>query len=136
MGSAAGKNVGDGGGSYLCLVHHAGSWYENDARALSRTLQSYLDSAARDSTTTTSNIQLRALLCPHAGYSYSGPTAAHAYLHLRQALEQQGSTPIEHILMLHPAHHVYLQGCAVSGASVLETPLGDLNKPPHRCLVL
>jgi MEMO1 family protein len=127
MGSAAGKNVGDGGGSYRRRAHHAGSWYENDPRALSRTLQSYLDSAARDSKMTTSNIQLRALLCPHAGYSYSGPTAAYAYWHLQQVLEQQGSTPIEHILVLHPAHHVYLQGCAVSGASVLETPLGNLN---------
>jgi MEMO1 family protein len=47
-------------------------------------------------------------------------------LHLQQALLQRGSTPIEHILVLHPAHHVYLQGCAVSGASVLETPLGNL----------
>ncbi len=66
---------------------------------------------------------VRALIVPHAGYRYSGPTAAFSYKILQQFLSRQA---IRTILVLHPAHHVYLQGCAVSGASRLQTPLGDL----------
>ena len=35
-------------------------------------------------------------------------------------------TPIKHILVFHPSHHVYLDGCAISGANVIETPIGNL----------
>jgi len=31
------------------------------------------------------------------------------------------------IIVLHPSHHVYLDGCAISDASAIETPLGVLN---------
>eukprot|EP00559_Dactyliosolen_fragilissimus_P007676 CAMPEP_0184857626 /NCGR_PEP_ID=MMETSP0580-20130426/2779_1 /TAXON_ID=1118495 /ORGANISM="Dactyliosolen fragilissimus" /LENGTH=274 /DNA_ID=CAMNT_0027353331 /DNA_START=372 /DNA_END=1193 /DNA_ORIENTATION=- len=31
------------------------------------------------------------------------------------------------IVVLYPSHHVYLDGCAISGASVIETPLVDVN---------
>ena len=36
------------------------------------------------------------------------------------------SSPVRTIVVLHPSHHVYLNGCAVSGASVIETPVGNL----------
>ena len=114
MGSAAGKNVE--AGSYRRKAYHAGSWYQDNPTALHRTLQGYLDDAS-----STASEPVRAVICPHAGFRYSGPTAAYSYLALQNSL--QG---IEHILVLHPAHHVYLQGCAVSGASVLETPIGNL----------
>ena len=75
---------------------------------------------------TASNVNpLRGIICPHAGYSYSGPTAAFSYHHLAQELAKK-DTPISRILILHPSHHVYLDGCAVSGATQLETPLGNL----------
>jgi AmmeMemoRadiSam system protein B len=126
MGSAAGKNTGDRVGSYRRQAYHAGSWYENDSRALHDTLQGYLEQAAADSSSwnINDNIRLRAVICPHAGYRFSGPTAAYSYHALKQALAANQN--IQRILVLHPAHHVYLQGCAVSGATELETPLGNL----------
>jgi len=54
---------------------------------------------------------------PHAGYIYSGSTAAHAYAAL--ALD-----PPSRILLLGPTHRVYLEGLALSGADGFETPLG------------
>ncbi len=54
---------------------------------------------------------------PHAGYVYSGSTAAHAYAAL--ALD-----PPERILLLGPTHRVYVAGMALSGAEGFETPLG------------
>ena len=126
----AGKD-NTGGGTYRRQAHHAGSWYEDNPKALHQNLDRYLKKAAQDkknpsNSNASSALLLRALIVPHAGYRYSGPTAAHSYHALQEALDQQQTTPIEQILVLHPAHHVYLQGCAVSGATVLETPLGNL----------
>ncbi len=97
---------------------HAGSWYDDDPRSLSTTLDENIRHAEVESFD-----NVRALIVPHAGYRYSGPTAAFSYKILHQCLSRQA---IRTILVLHPAHHVYLRGCAVSGASSLQTPLGDL----------
>ncbi|KAJ3076614.1 hypothetical protein HK102_005386, partial [Quaeritorhiza haematococci] len=48
----------------------------------------------------------------HAGYSYSGQSAAYAYKCI-------DPTDI-------PSHHVYLDGCALSQCDEYETPLGNL----------
>jgi AmmeMemoRadiSam system protein B len=103
-------------------AHHAGSWYEESQAQLEATLQKNLDQA--DVPSLQVDEKLRALIGPHAGYSYSGPTAAYAYKYLSQALQNQ--TEVDTILVLHPSHHVYLEGCALTGALRLETPIGDL----------
>eukprot|EP00980_Cylindrotheca_fusiformis_P002106 scaffold473_cov132-Cylindrotheca_fusiformis.AAC.11 len=108
---------------YIRRAHHAGSWYSADKATLDETLTAFL----QDASTTTApapTSSLKAVICPHAGYSYSGPTAAYSYLPLQQELERNGR--ITTILVLHPSHHVYLEGCAISGATILETPLGNL----------
>ena len=121
-------NNNNGSGSYRRQAYHAGSWYESNPKALASTLQGFLDAAASDlascASVTTDFSNLRAVIVPHAGYRFSGPTASYSYHGLQQALSLGQN--IKHVIVLHPAHHVYLQGCAVSGASVLETPLGDL----------
>jgi len=61
------------------------------------------------------------MMCRHAGYRYSGETAAYAYHFLMTAQPRP-----KRIFVLGPSHHVALTGCAVSGASVCETPLGSL----------
>lgn len=55
----------------------------------------------------------------HAGYSYSGPCAAHAYKHL----DTEG---IKTVFVLGPSHHYYLDSCALSQAQAYQTPLGCL----------
>lgn len=97
---------------------HAGSWYDEDPKSLKNTLEEYMSQAGVESVD-----KVRAFIVPHAGYRYSGPTAAFSYKTLHQSLSNK---EIRTILVLHPAHHVYLRGCAVSGASSLKTPLGDL----------
>jgi AmmeMemoRadiSam system protein B len=121
---------------YIRRAIHAGSWYPSDKHALDATLSEFLRKVDRDITkdpqividNDQNRASLRALVVPHAGYSYSGPTAAYAYRALSNALKPQppANSSIETIVVLHPSHHVYLKGCAVSGASELETPLGNL----------
>ena len=109
---------------YNRRAHHAGSWYMDEEKELRESLEDFLRDAS--TTTTTLSTAVRALIVPHAGYSYSGPTAAYAYAALRQELARS-DTPIRKILVLHPSHKLHLpQQCAVSQASILHTPLGDL----------
>jgi AmmeMemoRadiSam system protein B len=113
--------------SYIRAAHHAGSWYSSSAQELDQQLSNFLAKAASESTASSfTNKRLRAIICPHAGYSYSGATAAFAYHALAQELADSAS-PIETIVILHPSHHEYLDNqCAISGATTIQTPLGDL----------
>jgi len=61
----------------------------------------------------------QALIAPHAGYVYSGPTAAHAFA----ALRDSASAP-RRVVVIGPAHYVAVRGIAVPTASTFATPLG------------
>ena len=64
---------------------------------------------------------IRMLIVPHAGYIYSGKTAALAY-----QLLQKFKNKIRRVLMLGPAHRVWLTGAAFPEADSFETPLGQI----------
>lgn len=63
----------------------------------------------------------KAVIAPHAGYIYSGHTAAHAYRLLESRREQ-----IRRVVLLGPAHRVYLQGMGLPSVDAFTTPLGDV----------
>jgi AmmeMemoRadiSam system protein B len=63
----------------------------------------------------------KALIVPHAGYQYSGSVAASAYRHLAGVRDR-----IERVLLLGPAHRLWLDGLAVPSTDVFATPLGDV----------
>jgi AmmeMemoRadiSam system protein B len=155
MGTVSGKNDpttnhhdghGSGSGLYRRRASYAGSWYDSDEDTLQETLSGFLGAVDTQPTPSPAPItpsslsptspppRLRALIAPHAGYSYSGSTAAYAYAALQTELTTTTTntkSPIRQILVLHPSHHVYMKGCAVSGASVLETPVGSLTVDDH-----
>lgn len=63
--------------------------------------------------------QPRALIVPHAGYVYSGAVAARAYARLWPFRRH-----ITRVVIMGPAHRVWLDGLALPGADRLDTPLG------------
>jgi MEMO1 family protein len=63
-------------------------------------------------------------IVPHAGYVYSGSTAAFGYAALR-------ADPPERILLIGPTHRVYVEGLALPGADGFETPLGIVHADPE-----
>ena len=94
----------------------AGRWYPPDRTALLRVLGGHLakvsGSAPEDS--------ILALVAPHAGYEFSGLTAAHAYKTLL------GRKP-RRIVLLSPSHHLPLANrVIVPAATRYRTPLGSL----------
>jgi len=61
----------------------------------------------------------KALVVPHAGYIYSGPTAAAAYA----MLDKQR---IHRVVLLGPVHRVPVRGLALPEADTFSTPLGSI----------
>jgi AmmeMemoRadiSam system protein B len=61
----------------------------------------------------------KAVVVPHAGYLYSGPIAASAYLRLVAA-----RGPISRVVLIGPSHHVPLAGIAATSADAFATPFG------------
>ena len=63
----------------------------------------------------------KALIVPHAGYIYSGPIAASAFARVAPF-----GAEITRVVLIGPAHRVFVQGLVSPGASRLRTPLGEL----------
>ena len=97
---------------YSRKANHAGSWYQNDVNALNENISTFMNDAEKEKPRDEPEGMPRGIIAPHAGLSYSGSTAAHAYLALKESLSR-GETST--VLVLHPSHHVYLNGCAISG---------------------
>ncbi|KAK9468473.1 MEMO1 family [Lipomyces arxii] len=100
---------------------HAGSWYLGDGPKLDRQLTEFLANvpAASFEHGPLPVPDARIIVAPHAGYSYSGPTAAWAY-------KSWDVSKIERVFLLGPSHHMYLATCALSQCSEYETPLGNI----------
>ncbi|KAH9486892.1 Protein MEMO1 [Psilocybe cubensis] len=97
---------------------HAGSWYTADGKTLDAELTQWLKEVGE--TQEPYPIKgCKAIIAPHAGYSYSGPTAAWAYKSI-------DTSSIKRVFILGPSHHFYLEGCALSKCKEYETPIGNL----------
>ena len=85
----------------------AGMFYPADRGTLERDVNALLDAARRE----VSNVPPpKALIAPHAGYIYSGSTAALGYA----TLEPARST-ITRVILLGPTHRVAVRGMALPG---------------------
>src|SRR5947209_6533143 len=89
----------------------AGAFYPEEPSRLCRMLDSLLESAAP---------LPKAIIAPHAGYQFSGPIAASAFVSLR------GRTEVRRIILLGPSHHHSFAGIALSRAEAFATPLGPV----------
>ena len=94
----------------------AGMFYPADTAVLERTVSELLAAVPASSD------GAKAIIAPHAGYQYSGLTAACAYRLLEGRREM-----IRRVVLLGPAHRVYLQGMALPSADAFTTPLGDVS---------
>lgn len=63
----------------------------------------------------------KALIVPHAGYLYSGATAARAYARLASV-----RNTIRRVVLLGPVHRVPVRGLALPGSDYFATPLGQI----------
>ncbi|KAE9411074.1 UPF0103-domain-containing protein [Gymnopus androsaceus JB14] len=97
---------------------HAGSWYSDDGDVLASELSGWLEQVG-ETDPPYPIAGCKAVIAPHAGYSYSGPAAAWAYKSI-------DTTGIKRVFILGPSHHLYLDSCALSGCKEYATPVGNL----------
>ncbi|XP_069788440.1 protein MEMO1 isoform X2 [Narcine bancroftii] len=127
---------------------HAGSWYTASGPQLNAQLESWLAQAQP------TGRPARAIIAPHAGYTYCGSCAAHAYKQVDPSITEYLCSlavwdyfcclaiwvrSTEHqletnsnkawrrrVFILGPSHHAPLSRCALSTADIYRTPLYDL----------
>ncbi len=91
----------------------AGSWYPGEKGSLARTVDDYLSAVDQPPVPG----RLLGLLSPHAGYPYSGQTAAYAFRQLQ-------GRPVDTVVLIGPSHRAWVGDYAVSSEDAYETPLG------------
>lgn len=95
----------------------SGMFYDGNAAELKRTVNALLSNARVPEQTAPENI--RAVIVPHAGYMYSGQTAAYAY----KAIQAK---KYDAVIVVGPSHRKYFRGISVFPGDAYRTPLGDV----------
>jgi AmmeMemoRadiSam system protein B len=101
---------------------HSGTWYSDSciimyltiAQELSLELTEWLNAVDHDQLS-----GVRAIIGPHAGYAYSGSSAAYAY-------KMIDISSISRVFILGPSHKVYSDSISLSSCVKYDTPLGTL----------
>jgi AmmeMemoRadiSam system protein B len=96
----------------------AGLFYPAERTDLERIVKEFLADAKRDCRTTIKGAPF-GLIAPHAGYQYSGYTAAYGYslLDWKQ---------FETVVIISPSHREYFDGVSVFSGRAYSTPLGEV----------
>jgi AmmeMemoRadiSam system protein B len=93
----------------------SGMFYPGEPAALAAEVASYL--AAVPATGTPP----KAIIAPHAGYMYSGPIAACVYARLAALRDI-----VRRVVLVGPAHRVFVRGAAVPSVTHFDSPLGAI----------
>ena len=89
----------------------AGQFYPSSADELRALVRAYLNQAPFMELE-----NIHGLVCPHAGYIYSGPTAGYSY---KQIPDQYDT-----VILIGPSHYVRFSGASIPDCTHYETPLG------------
>ncbi len=90
----------------------AGTWFPDDPQTLEESVGRYLDAVD-----TSTDLDVKAVIAPHAGLVYSGPVAAHAY---RAVMGRSYDVAV----LVGPSHFVGFEGVSVFAQGAFATPLG------------
>jgi hypothetical protein len=91
----------------------AGTWYPADPQELAGYVDRLLNAVESDTT----EMRVRALVAPHAGYRYSGATAAKVIARVRDH-------EYKRVMALAPTHRSGFRGLSIAEVDAYETPLG------------
>ncbi|HEV7517332.1 MAG TPA: AmmeMemoRadiSam system protein B [Thermoanaerobaculia bacterium] len=106
----------------------AGTFYPESRADLEEMVTGLLAAARAASPEGTRRVP-KAVIAPHAGYIYSGPIAASAFMAL--AGSSGRAAEIRKVVLLGPAHRVPVRGLALPEAKGFATPLGVVELDPE-----
>jgi MEMO1 family protein len=92
----------------------AGLFYPGDPGELSDTIAAMISLRPEEASPA-----VRGIIVPHAGYAYSGPTAARAYGRLVRGA-------YDTVVVVAPSHKEFFEGVSVFGGDAYVTPLGTV----------
>lgn len=111
------------------LPNVAGSFYPDNPVELSAMIDKFLEAANPKAIegdrpegyglASDGQSHIFAIISPHAGYGYSGQTAAYGYKLIK-------GKPYKTVVVIGPAHYYGFNGASVYTQGVFRTPLGDL----------
>ena len=101
----------------------AGSFYPADPAELARMIERLTEKAQETRLRLPRNKVLKALIMPHAGYVYSGWTAAHASLVLSK-------NRFSKVILMGPDHRIGIKNGAICDVGAYQTPLGRIDLHP------
>ncbi|MDD4900188.1 MAG: AmmeMemoRadiSam system protein B, partial [Candidatus Omnitrophica bacterium] len=93
----------------------AGAFYPDKSEELSQMIDAFLNAANPQSPAG----EIFALVCPHAGYGFSGQVAAFGYKLIKDK-------PYKTVIVIGPSHQFSFSGVSVYPKGAFRTPLGDL----------
>ncbi len=93
----------------------AGMFYAGSEKALRKDIQLLLDSTKTDDKIES----IFGIVAPHAGYQYSGKTAASVYNYIRNKIYNT-------VVVISPSHREYFPGTCIYDGDAYETPLGKV----------
>ena len=93
----------------------AGMFYPASPKVLSSTIDELLN----NNSTNTQFTNVTGIVVPHAGYVYSGGTAAYAY----NAVKDKNTNTV---IILSPSHREYFNGISIYSGDAYSTPLGTV----------
>jgi len=93
----------------------AGTWYPADSYELTEYIDGLLDAVKP----VKPQMPVRALIVPHAGYRYSGATAAEVFALVR-------GREYKRVILLAPSHRSGFRGLSIAEVDAYQTPLGNI----------
>ena len=93
-----------------------GKFYPADPAELRRMIHNLITCARKSE-----GASPKAVIVPHAGYQFSGPIAASAYLRFCDERDV-----IKRVVLIGPSHWIRFSGIALSSADMFLTPLGEI----------
>ncbi len=98
------------------LASVAGKFYNANKDELKNEIENYLKKVQ---TKTETNKKIKAIIVPHAGYTFSAEVAAYSY---KMLVEQN----IKRVFLLGNSHSAYFNGLAIDNNDTWQTPLGKV----------
>jgi AmmeMemoRadiSam system protein B/AmmeMemoRadiSam system protein A len=104
----------------------AGTFYPEQPSELRQMIDGFL----RKVTPVQARGEVIGVVCPHAGYVYSGQVAAYSYTAVK-------NNSYDVVCLVGPSHRMYVNGAAVYSLGSFETPLGsvDVDEKTARALI-
>ena len=92
----------------------AGLFYPDDPDSIREQLQEFLREVHVE---LHSDLPIRGVVAPHAGYPYSGAVAAHAYKAIADLRPSR-------VIIIGPSHRLHFNGASIFNGEAFATPLG------------